>query len=84
MTELNGSGDLAGAQATGANGDRLDSPVDVSLDLADIGLPHSVGLAVGVGDVVTEGHALSAYTAFCHLSIPPLRLLFRTFFVLFA
>ncbi len=42
------------------------SAVDDDLDPSDVGLPHSVGLAVGVGDVVTEGNSLAADRAFCH------------------
>ena len=35
--------------------------------LAHIGLPHSVGSAVGVGDVLSEDNALSANITLCHL-----------------
>jgi hypothetical protein len=33
----------------------------------DVGLPGSIGLAVGVGHIVTENYALAANFAFCHL-----------------
>ena len=58
--------DLAGAQATGAYVNGRVRTVNDCLHLADVGLPSSVGLAVGVGYVVTEGHALAANAAICH------------------
>ena len=58
--------DLTGTKATCAHVHRLVSALDNSLDSADIGLPGPVGLAVGVGHVMTEGHALTAHTTFCH------------------
>ncbi len=42
------------------------SSVYYCLYLADIGLPRSVSLAVGVGNVVSEYDTLAAYTALCH------------------
>ena len=42
------------------------SSVNNSLNLTDIGLPGSVGLAVGVRHVVSEGNALTADTALSH------------------
>ena len=46
---------------------RLIGTVYNCLYSANVRLPGSVGLAVGVGHVVTEGNALSANTALCHL-----------------
>ena len=54
------------AQATSANRNRLSVSVDRNLYLANIGLPTSVGLAVGVRYVLTEHNAFSADRAFCH------------------
>lgn len=58
--------DLTGTQATGAHGNRGRSTVYQSLYLADIGLPGSIGLTVGVRNVVTKHDTLSANTTFCH------------------
>jgi hypothetical protein len=61
------AGNLARAQATGANRHGGGGPVNDSLYLTDIGLPGTVGLAMGVGNVLTEHNALSANTALCHI-----------------
>ena len=61
------AGNLARAQATGANRHGGGGPVNDSLYLTDIGLPRTVGLAMGVGNVLTEHNALSANTALCHI-----------------
>ena len=45
--------------------------VDDRLDALDIGLPSTIGAAMGVGDLNTKGHALVAKLALCH----PLHLL---------
>lgn len=58
--------DLAGTKATGANVNGRVRAVDNCLDLTDVGLPGSVGFAVRVRDVVTEGNAFAANAAFCH------------------
>ena len=58
---------LHGTQAAGTYGDRLGIAADGNLYLADIGLPTSVGLAVGVRNGLTEYNALSANTTFCHI-----------------
>ena len=58
---------LHGAQATGTYGDSLGSAADRNLYLADVGLPTSVGLAVGVRNVLTEHNAFVADAAFCHV-----------------
>ena len=47
------------------------STVDYSLYLSYVGLPASVGLSVGVGNVATEGYALSANFTLCHYETPP-------------
>ena len=61
------SGDLAGTKAARADVDGLVRAVLHDADTADVGLPAAVGLAVGVGDVVTEGNALSADCTLCHV-----------------
>jgi len=61
------AGNFARAQATGANRHGCGGPINDSLNLADIGLPRTVGLAVGVRNVLTEHYALSAYAALCHI-----------------
>ena len=58
--------DLSRTKATGANVYGLIRAVNHSLNSADIGLPGSVGLTVGVGNVMTEGHALTANTTLSH------------------
>lgn len=65
-TVLSGTGNFARAQTTRANRDGLRSAVYNSLYLTDVGLPHSVCLAMRVGHVLSEYDALSANTAFCH------------------
>lgn len=54
------------AQATGANRNSLRIATDGNLNLADVRLPTSLGLAVRVGDILTEHNALAANAAFCH------------------
>ena len=61
-----GTLNLTGTKATGANGNGRVRAVYNCLNLADVGLPGSVGLAVGVGNVVTEGHALAADATLSH------------------
>ena len=60
------AGNLARAQATGANRHGGGGPVNNCLHLADVGLPRTVGFTVGVRNVLTEHNALTAYTALCH------------------
>ena len=64
--------DLAGTQATGTNVDRFVAAVYNSLDTTDVRFPSSVGLAVGVRNVMTEHNALSAKVTFCHELTPPI------------
>ena len=59
--KLNGSCYLAGTKATGANCYSLNCAVNISLNFSDVGLPHSVGLTIRVGNVLTECNALAAY-----------------------
>ena len=54
------------AQATGANRKRFRIATDGNLNLADIGLPTSLGLAVRVRNVLTKHDTFAANTTFCH------------------
>ena len=60
------SGLLHCAQATGTNRYGLGIATDRDFDLANIGFPASVGLAVRVRHILAEHNALSAYAALCH------------------
>ena len=61
------TGDLAGTEAAGAHIHVLGSAVYHSLDALDVGLPGTVGAAVGVGHLDTEVHALATELTFGHL-----------------
>ena len=69
--ELHSTGDLAGTEAAGAHIDVLGSTVDHSLNALDVGLPGTVGAAVGVGNLDTESHALATELTFGHIYKPP-------------
>ena len=61
------AGNLARTQTAGADADRLMSTVlRNDSDLSYIRLPGSARLAVRVGNVMSEGNALSAEFTFCH------------------
>ena len=60
------SGNLAGTKATRANSNGLRRTVYDSLNLADVGLPSSVCLTIGVGNSVSENNTLTTDTALCH------------------
>ena len=64
---------LTGTQATGANINGLVRSAYDSLHLADVGLPGSVALTVGVRNGVAEYNALTTNTALCHGKLPPNR-----------
>ena len=57
---------LCGTQAARAKIDGLARSIYHSLNAADIGLPGSIALTVGVGYGVTERYTLAADTANCH------------------
>ncbi len=67
LSELNALCLFKSTKATGANSNRLGSSVFNYLYLANIGLPTSVCLAVGVGNVMSENNALSANFTLCHI-----------------
>ena len=69
--QLHSTGDLAGTEAAGAHIDVLGSTVDHSLNALDVGLPGTVGAAVGVGNLDTEVHALATELTFGHIYKPP-------------
>ena len=62
---------LTGAQAAGTYANGGVSTVNNSLYLADVRLPHSISLTMGMGVVVTKGNALSADATLSHFTIPP-------------
>ena len=70
LTELHGALNFAAAQATSANIDVLGGAVDNSLNTLDVGLHRTIGTSMGVGNIVTESHALAADIALCHLLHP--------------
>ena len=61
-----GAFNLVGTETSCTNVYMARSTVDNRLDALDIGLPHSVGTSVGVGDLDTESHALAANIALSH------------------
>ena len=63
----NSTGDLAGTEAAGAHIDVLGGTIDHSLDALDVGLPGTVGAAVGVGDLNTKVHTLTTKLALGHI-----------------
>ena len=67
MSEKNSrSFNLAGTEATRAYVDGLVGSFNNCLYAADVGLPGTVGFAVGVRNVMPESNSLSAHAAFCH------------------
>ena len=62
-----GSLNLIRAKATRADIHRFMRAIDDNLHLADIGLPGSVGLAVGVRNVQTKLKTLSTEFTLCHV-----------------
>ena len=66
------SGDFTGTQAAGAGVNVTRGTVHNCLYAHDIRFPSSVRSSMGVRNLDTEGYALTAEIAFCHLSAPPL------------
>ena len=60
-----------GAEAPCADVDVARSAIYNSLDALDIGFPCSVSTSVRVGNLDSEGNALSADITFCHQLTPP-------------
>ena len=69
---LDRSGDLIGTQAAGAGVNVTRGTVHNCLYTLDIRFPSSVRSPMGVRNLNSEGYALTADIAFCHLSAPPL------------
>ena len=63
---LNCTRDLVGTQATRTNINRFRRAVHNRFNPTNIGFPSTVGFSVGMGHVIAENNAFSAYTAFCH------------------
>ena len=61
-----GTLNLTGTKATRANVNGSVAAVNYCLNPTNVGLPGSVGLAVGVRHVVSESNALTADTALSH------------------
>ena len=69
--QLDGTGNLAGAEAPSTYVDMAGSTIDQSLHTTNIRLPSSVGTTMRVRDLNAERNALIAELALCH----PLHLL---------
>ena len=67
VSKLDGAFHLIGAQASSTDVNMARRAVNNSLNTLDVGLHRSVGPSVGVRDVNTESHALTADIALCHL-----------------
>ncbi len=68
---LDGLGDVAGADAAGADLDGLDAAIPDGLHLLQVRVPRGAGLVVGVADVVTETGTFAAdFTFSRHGSTP--------------
>ena len=68
---LDGTGNLAGAEAPSTYVDMAGSTVDQSLYATNVRLPGSIGTTVRVGNLNTKGHTLIANIALCHFPAPP-------------
>lgn len=71
INRLDGTGNLAGAEAPSTYVDMAGSTVDQSLHTTNVRLPSSVGTTMRVRDLNTKGHALAANIALCHFPAPP-------------
>ena len=80
---LDGTGNLAGTQATGAGVNTLGTAVYNRFDAPDVGLPGSVRTSVRVRNLYTESNILATNITFCHVSAPPLKGLNRIATVVF-
>ena len=64
--KLHSAGDLAAAQAAGADVNMLGRAVYDGLDALHIGLPGTIGASVGVADLNAESHVLITKLTLCH------------------
>lgn len=76
LRKLDGAGDLAGTQTTGAGIHSLGRAVHNSLNALDVRLPCAVGTTMRVRNPDSESYALTADITFCHDSAPPLLMLY--------
>ena len=67
LCKLDSAGYFTRTQATGAGVDPFGGTGHHRLDALDIGLPGTVGAAMGMGNLNAERHALTANIAFCQL-----------------
>ena len=58
--------DLVGTEASGTSVHMARSTVNDGLNTLHIGLPGTIGTSVGVGDLDTEGYALTAEITLRH------------------
>ena len=70
VPKSDGAGYLTGAQASGAGIDMGRLTIHDSLNTLNVGLIRSVAASVRVGYLDTEGNALAADFALCHLEAP--------------
>lgn len=63
--DSDGTGNLAGTQATGAGIDSFWGTVHHRLDALNIGFPSAIGTTVGMGNLNAERHTFTANIAFC-------------------
>ena len=66
MFQLHRAGDLAAAEAAGADVDMLGGTVHDGLDALHVRLPGTVGPSVRMADLDAESHILVAELALCH------------------
>jgi len=71
VAPLDGTGNLAGAEAPSTYVDMAGSTVHESFYTTDIGFPSSVGTSMRVRNLNTKGNALAANIALCHFPAPP-------------
>ena len=67
LIQLHSAGDLAAAQAAGADVDVLRSSVHDGLDALHVRLPAAVGPSVRVADLDAEGNTLVTELTLCHI-----------------
>ena len=71
--ESDGAFHFVGTEASGTGVHMARSPIDNSLDTLYVGLPSTIGTSVGVGNLDTEGNALTTIITLCHSTAPPIR-----------
>ena len=72
LFSLDGAGNLAGTQATGAGVNTLGAAIYNRLHATNVGLPSSVRTSVRMRNLDTESNILATNITFCHESAPPL------------